>query len=141
MAAVSLKAARHPLADKADELGALKKELEICLAPFTFKQKRLDELSKEFREACETTYKTKPEEDWRICGMHFDVILTARARWRSVNIAKLAKLIKIPALLKIASVTLAALEGACTAEVIDQVVTQNHTGPRTLKTIEKGVAA
>jgi hypothetical protein len=133
--AAPAKSAPHPLAAKADELGALKKEFAQLIAPFEFKQKRLDELTKEFREACAAG----DAEEWRICGARFDVVLTARARWRIVNVAKLAKLIKVPALLKIVNVTIAAIEAACTPEVVAAVVTQDHTGPRTLKTIEKGM--
>jgi hypothetical protein len=132
------KAAPEPtLAQLADELGTLKKEWEVLTAPFALKKPRLEALEKKFRALCPAA----ENAEWRVQGARFEVVLSPRALWRSVDIPKLFKLVKAAAFLRIASVTLAALDAECAPEVVTQVVSQRNSGPRTLRAYEKGAAA
>lgn len=133
------KTAPAPFAAQADELGALRKEYEILIAPFKLKKPRMEALERELREACPAA----ADEAWTAHGHAFDVILGPRADWRIVNVPKLIKAIGQKAFNAFATVALKDLEAhpAITADTMAAVVHKERVGPRTLKTVEKGTAA
>ena len=123
----------------ADELGSLKKEYALLIAPFTLKKPRMEAIEKQLREACPAAADT----EWIVKGAHFDVILGPRAENRIVGIAKLIKAIGQKAFNAFATVSLKDLEAhpAISADTLSAIIHKERVGPRTLKTIEKGTAA
>ncbi len=128
-----------PYAALADELGALKKELALLVAPFMLKKPRMEALEKQLREACPVA----ADAEWTVRGSRFDVILGPRAEFRIVCIGKLIKAIGQKAFNAFATVSLKDLEShpAISADTLATIVQKNRIGPRTLKTVEKGSAA
>jgi hypothetical protein len=128
-----------PNAALADELGSLKKEYALLIAPFALKKPRMEALEKQLREACPVA----PDAEWTAHGAAFEVILGKCAEWRIVNTQKLIKAIGQKAFNAFASVSLKDLEAhpAVSADTLDAVVAKKRIGPRTLKTVEKGTAA
>lgn len=123
----------------ADELGTLKKEYALLIAPFALKKPRLEALEKQLREACPVA----ADAEWTVKGSHFDVILGPKADWRIVSVQKLIKAIGQKAFNAFATVSLKDLEAhpAVSADTLATVVHKERIGPRTLKTVEKGTAA
>ncbi len=128
-----------PYAALADELGALKKEYALLIAPFALKKPRMEALEKQLRDACPVA----ADAEWTAHGLRFDVILGQRAEWRIVNITKLIKAIGQKAFNAFATVSLKDLEAhpAVSADTLATIIQKNRVGPRTLKTVEKGTAA
>lgn len=122
------------LADMADELGTLEHEYEVLMAPFKLKMPRLEALRKTLRLACPAA----PDQSWTVVGKKFNVELGPQASWRSVDVPKLFKLIGAKLFVKLAKVTLGDLEDAVDPKVLEAVVSKAPTGPRTIKTYEKG---
>jgi hypothetical protein len=120
----------------ADELGALKKEYALLIAPFEKKLPRMNALQKAMQDACPA----HPDQEWVVEGARFGVRLGPRANQRTVNIVALVKKIGAAAFAKFATCTLGALEEHVGADVVKAVVTSAQTGPRKLSTFEKGAA-
>lgn len=123
----------------ADELGQLKKEHNLLLAPFALKKPRMEAIEKQLREACPVA----ADAEWTVKGTKFDVILGPRADTRIVNVLKLIKAIGQKAFNAFATVSLKDLEShpAISADILASIVHKERVGPRTLKTVEKGIAA
>lgn len=114
-----------------DELG----QLEAEISPFAMKIARVEALRKQIREAYALQ---PPEQSFTLSSRKFVVELGARSRESKVNVPKLAKLVGVKVLHKIASVTLKALESAVSQDVMNQVVSYAQTGTRSLKVMERG---
>lgn len=123
----------------ADELGDLKKEYALLIAPFALKKPRMEALEAQLREACPVG----PADEWTVKGARFDVILGKRAEYRIVDITKLIKAIGQKVFNSFATVSLKDLEAhpAVTADTVSAVIHKSRVGPRTLKTVEKGTPA
>lgn len=126
--------APDPHAALADELGALKKEYAILIAPFALKKPRMEALEQQLRDACTAD----ADEEWTVHGARFSVTLGKRAEWRIVNIPKTIKAIGQKIFNTFATVTIKDLELRLTADTVADIVHKERVGPRTLKTIEKG---
>lgn len=128
-----------PLAALVDELGDLKKEYSLLIAPFALKKPRMEALEEQLRKACTAS----ADAEWTVKGTRFDVILGKRAEWRIVGINKLIKAIGQKAFNAFATVSLKDLEAhpAISADTLATIVHKERVGPRTLKTVEKGTAA
>lgn len=126
-----------PYAALADELGQLKKEQNLLLAPFALKKPRMEALEQQLRDACTVA----ADAEWTVHGAHFDVILGKRAEWRIVDIAKTIKAVGQKIFNSFATVSIKDLELRLTADTVAACVHKERVGPRTLKTVEKGTAA
>jgi hypothetical protein len=116
----------------ADELGALEKEM----APFAQKLARIELLKRTLRAACPAL----PGSPWTVTGARFVALLGPCAMQRRINVADLVKYIGSAMFAKFATCTLADLERNVKPEVAAGVVMAGPTGPRPLKTFEKGAA-
>jgi hypothetical protein len=114
----------------ADELGALEKEM----APHAQKLARIEALRKALRAACTA----KDGEQWTVTGNRFIAVLGPRANQRLVDFPRLVKKIGAVLYAKFASCTLKDLEQYVAPDVAAAVITESATGPRSLKTFEKG---
>jgi hypothetical protein len=126
-----------PYAALADELGQLKKEQNLLLAPFALKKPRMEALEKQLRDACPV----EADEEWIVCGSRFNVLLGPRAEFRIVDIAKTIKAVGQKIFNTFATVSLKDLELRLSADTLGTLVHKERIGPRTLKTVEKGTAA
>ena len=124
------KAVSNEFAPLADELGALEKDM----APYAQKLARIDALRKALRAACPA----KAEETWTITGTRFIAILGPRALERSIDLAKLVKVLGAKVFAGFATCTLKTLEEKVSPAVVASVVTSDATGSRSLKTFERG---
>lgn len=104
------------------------------MAPHAQKLARIEALKKTLRAACPV----KPEDPWSVDGLRFSALLGPCANQRSISFAGLVKSIGAAAYAKFATCTLKALEENVAPTVVAAVVTQGATGPRSLKTFEKG---
>lgn len=124
------------LAAIADELGALEKEYALATAPFGMKLPRM----KALREALQLACPAKAEDGWTVEGLRFGVTLGPCAWKRTVNVAKLLKLIGARMFVSFASCSLTDLEKHVGEETRAQAISKDRTGARSLRTYEKGQA-
>lgn len=124
-----------PVADPAlialvDSIGALDAEL----APFKAKFSLLEAQRKLLR----ARYDSAAADSFFLAeGSRFQVQLGPKGNERKVNVGKLARLVGLDVLARIASVTLKALENECSGAVVCDVVTLAATGTRELTIREK----
>jgi hypothetical protein len=116
----------------ADELGSLEKEM----APFAQKLARIEELRKALRAACPAP----ADIPWTCMGTKFVAMLGPQAMQRTISFGGVVKAIGAKAYAAFATCTLKALEENCEPAVVAAVVSSGATGPRSLKTYEKGSA-
>jgi hypothetical protein len=129
---LSLVPKADPLADIADELGTLDKEL----GPWRGKLAREELLRKLLRNGCTAA----DDAEQSVEGRRFTINLGARGNERHVNVIKLMKLISLRAFGALASVTLAALEAnQINPAVVAAVVESARTGHRSIKIFEKAL--
>lgn len=122
------------LAAEIDELGSLEKEF----APLRSKLARIEYL----RATIRGRYASEPAlATFTADGARFVSQIGAKGSVSSVNIAKLTKAIGLKAFALIASVSLKALEFSVDAATVSSVVSVAPTGPRSIKTFEKGNVA
>ncbi len=116
-----------------DELG----ELEEQLAPFQTKIKRVETLRKELRDWAEQDGVPAPEA----CTYHgrlYTAEVTARGfQQRITSISRVFKLLTPARFLKLCTITLAAIQEHLTAEQYAEVVVQEQTGPRKVRTFRR----
>lgn len=113
------------LAKMADELGAI----DVELAPLRAKIKRAEGL----RAALRGAFKDAPAgESFRVDGSQFAALLGPKGNESIVDRATLLELVGAPAFAALASVSLKALEGGCTADVVGAVVSTEMSGSRPL---------
>jgi predicted secreted protein len=126
-------ASLSPFGAIADELGALEKEM----APYAQKLARIEQLRKSLRNGCEKA----PDQEWKIEGARFIALLGPRANQSSIKFSEVVKAIGAKAYAAFATCTLKDLEANVTPVVMAAVLSSGRTGPRTLKTFERGGAA
>jgi len=125
------------LADMADELGLIEKEYAIAIAPLKQKLERAKVLEGLLLKLCPA----RRDEEWNVEGKRFSVNFGLCANERTIDYAKLIKKIGAAVFAKFATCTLAKLEKHVAPEIVDEVVSTGRTGPRKMKTFEKGLAA
>jgi hypothetical protein len=127
-------AALAALANEIDELGALEKEF----APLRSKLARIEYL----RAAIRARYAFEPAlATFTADGARFVSQIGAKGSVTSINIAKLTKVIGLKAFALFASCTLKALDENVDAATVKTVVSVAPTGPRSIKTFERGNVA
>lgn len=118
-------------AAEVDELGDLEKEL----APLRPKIARLELLRKSVR----SRYDDSPaDKTFEAVGERFVVSVGARSMESVVDVPRLIKLAGVKLVQKFARVTLKDLEANTTCAMRAQVISQQQTGYRTLKALERG---
>jgi hypothetical protein len=105
------------------------------MAPHAQKLARIELLRKTLRSACPV----EADQEWSVVGSRYTMLMGACANQRSISFGGLVKAIGAKAYAAFATCTLKSLEEHCTPAVIAAVVSSGATGPRTLKTFEKGV--
>lgn len=115
------------LAKLVDELGSIEKEL----APLAGKMKRAELLRRAIREQA-------PETASQIDGERFVAMLGEHGMRTLVNYAELVKRIGATAYAKFATATISDLEKNVAAGHLAFVLSQEQTGPRSLKVVERG---
>src|ERR1035437_9800200 len=115
-----------PYAALADELGALKKEYSLLVAPFALKKPRMEAIEKLLRDACPVA----ADAEWTVTGSRFHVILGPRAEYRIVSVLKLIKAIGQKAFNAFATVSLKDLEShpAISADTLATIVHKERIG-------------
>lgn len=122
------------LAAEIDELGSLEKEF----APLRSKLARIEYL----RATIRGRYSSEPAlATFTADGARFVSQIGAKGSVSSVNITRLVKTIGLKAFSLIANVSLKALDAAVAPDVVASVVSVAPTGPRSIKTFEKGIVA
>ena len=123
-----------PRAAIVDELGAISKEL----APWRLKIAREDSLRRKLRESAESW----PAADGQTNeGLKFAVELGPRAIQRTVNVAKLVKMVSTRCFLGLVGVTLKALADSKIApDIAGKVIEETQTGSRSIAITEKAGA-
>jgi RNA polymerase sigma factor (sigma-70 family) len=122
------------LAAEIDELGSLEKEF----APLRAKLARIEFLRASIRARFDSApaYEAKEAE-----GARYMVQIGRRGNVSTVNVAQLVKAIGAKAFHAIAGVSLKTLEANVAPNIVADVVSVAATGPRTIKTFEKGMGA
>ncbi len=115
-----------------DELGAL----EQLMAPHAQKLARIDMIRKTLREACPAA----PDAEWTVDGERFSTVLGMRANASVISFSGVVKAIGAAAYAKFATCTLKALEEHVAPGVRANVISSERSGPRTIKTFERGKA-
>jgi hypothetical protein len=116
-----------------DEFGRLDAELAL-MKP---KVKRHEELRKQIQSWYENE---NPTVGFVAKGLQYGVIVGAKARERKiVNMARLAKLLGAR-FVDLCTFPLSALDANTTAEQRDGIVTEGHTGSRTVRAVPVAVA-
>jgi hypothetical protein len=128
---IKVDAAAAALALEVDELGDLEKEL----APLRPKIARLELLRKSVRSRFDDS---PADESFDAVGDRFVVSVGARSMESIVDMPRLIKLAGIKLVQTFARVTLKDLEAHTTFAMRAQVVSQQQTGYRTLKALERG---
>jgi hypothetical protein len=124
------------IGDLVDELG----DIGVTLAPVRSHIAREDALRKALRAAVELA---PPEEPQEIQGKRWTAYLGRCGPQRKVNIASAAKILGLKGLVKVASVTLKALQEAYAAGLIRieldmlHCIEETPTGTRTLEVFPK----
>lgn len=122
------------LAAEIDELGSLEKEF----APLRSKLARIEYL----RATIRGRYASEPAlATFTADGARFVSQIGAKGSVSSVNITRLVKTIGLKAFSLIANVSLKALDAAVAPDVVASVVSVAPTGPRSIRTFEKGNVA
>ena len=122
---------QRDLCTLADEIGALEREL----SPLKPKLARLEDLRRTLR----AHHDSEPAD--AVCtvqGERYVVVLGERGWENSVNVLNLAKLITAKCALKLAKVTLTALDSSPFAQFRTQCVESEQTGARSIKVFERG---
>jgi hypothetical protein len=125
-----------PFAGMVDELGQLKKEYALALAPLEMKLPRIKALETALQASCIA----KADSEWIVEGARFGVRLGPCALKRSIDFKALVKKIGTAVYATFATCTLGDLNEHVSDDVMDAVVTSDLTGPRKLTTYEKGTA-
>jgi hypothetical protein len=114
----------------ADELGQLVKDM----APHAQKLSRIETLKKAMRAGCTV----KADEQETIEGARFIVVLGPCANERSIDFTRLVKTIGAVLFCKFAKCTLKDLTENVAPAVAAAVIKESPSGPRSLKTFERG---
>lgn len=117
-----------------DELGALEKEI----APWKGKLARADALRKILRGAVKDR---APAKEIQIEGARFVCLMGSAGLETVINKAMLFKRIGQRLFVEIAGMTVKAITDGCAPDVVAAVTSQEQTGTRSLKIMEKGAGA
>jgi hypothetical protein len=120
------------LAQQVDELGALEAEI-VQVRPKLVRVKTLRRLIREHFEG------RPPAEAFEARGARYLATIGPRAFERSIDHPKTVKALGLKAYAAIAQPTLAALADAVAPHVFAEIVTQDYTGARPLKTFDLAV--
>lgn len=114
-----------------DEIGDLEREL----APHKPKITRLDNLRKKLRDE----YEGQPAASaFTSDGARYAIEVGARGWQTLIDVSKLFKSVKVNDFLKMAGITLKALNSTCSPAVAASVISEAQTGPRSLVVTAKG---
>jgi hypothetical protein len=123
----------HSLGPMVDELGGIEKEL----LPWKGKIARAEALRKALRGAVKTM---PPSKELTFEGEKYVCLLGAAGMQTCINKLMLFKRLGQKLFVDLAGFTLKAIEENCSADVVAAVTSQEQSGTRSLKLMEKGIA-